>query len=203
MVAGAGLLTLAGIAGCTGSDSSSLRYPDRFLALSEPYESQATMAGGEGAVSRSEEELFEGVPASALGFVKLMRTIVDDPDWREKARAVYASELYFSDTLGSATTIDELLDHLQGVADNSEALEVLVQDVVTSETGTYLRWHMVSRFSILGSEKESRTIGVSLLRFDAEGRIVFQQDYWDSTEGFYQHIPILGSVLRAIGQRFE
>lgn len=192
------LIVLAGSAGCAGSVESP-RYPDRFLALSEPFEA----ALGDADAGVAEEALFEGVPPSALGFVNLMRSISDDPDWRAKAREVYASELYFNDTLGTASNIDELLTHLQGVADNAESLNVSVQDVVTSRAGTYLRWHMVSRFSVLGSSRESRTIGVSLLRFDEDGRIVFQQDYWDSTEGFYQHIPVLGSALRAIGRRFQ
>lgn len=195
-------IALVGIAGCAGSSPDSLRYPDRFLALTEPFESRS-VAPRYSAVSPNESALFDGVPASALGFVNLMRSISTDADWRDKARSVYASELYFNDTLGTASTIDELLEHLQGVADNADSLEVLVQDVVTSNAGTYLRWHMVSRFSVLGSPKESRTIGVSLLRFDDDGRIVFQQDYWDSTEGFYQHIPVLGAALRAIGRRFE
>ncbi len=177
------------------------------MAVSQPFETSLAEPGSElvGVATAyvSEALLFDDVPASALAFVNLMRTISNDPDWRDQARAIYAEELYFNDTLGTARTIEELLRHLEGVADNSVSLEVTVQDVVTSKAGTYLRWHMVSRFSVLGSPKESRTIGISLLRFGDGGRIVFQQDYWDSTEGFYQHVPILGSVLRAIGRRFE
>ena len=187
------LLLLGGLAlgtsGCAGSTADNSRYPDRFVS-----------AADESPVF--ERELFEGHPPAALGFVELMRGLPQDPQWRDSVRAVYADELYFSDTLAQLTTVDALIDHLAGVQSNAETLEVTVHDVVSSERGTYLRWQMVSTFRVLGRPVESRTIGVSMLRFDDDGRINFQQDFWDSAEGFYQHVPILGSVIRGIGGRF-
>jgi hypothetical protein len=36
------------------------------------------------------------------------------------------------------------------------------------------------------------------LKFNREGRIVLHQDYWDSTAGFFEYVPILGPVIRWI-----
>jgi len=42
-----------------------------------------------------------------------------------------------------------------------------------------------------------QTIGMSQLRFDREGRVLLQQDYWDSAAGVYEHIPGIGGVVGA------
>lgn len=184
-----GLAFLLGATGCTGQTADANRYPALFAqAVAEPRVTEA--------------ELFAGHPPAALGFVELMRGLPQDDAWEAQARAVYAEDLYFSDTLAHLTSVDQLVAHLAGVQSSAETLEVSVQDVVSSDRGTYLRWEMVSTFKVLGRPAESRTIGISMLRFDDDGRINFQQDFWDASEGFYQHIPVLGAVIRGIGGRF-
>jgi hypothetical protein len=44
---------------------------------------------------------------------------------------------------------------------------------------------------------------MSHLRFNNEGKIILHQDYWDSMQGFYQHIPIIGGVLQWIKSGLE
>jgi hypothetical protein len=39
---------------------------------------------------------------------------------------------------------------------------------------------------------------MTLLRFDKQGRVVLHQDFWDSSAGFYEHLPVLGGVMRWI-----
>lgn len=39
------------------------------------------------------------------------------------------------------------------------------------------------------------------LRFDAEGKVILQQDIWDSTAGILERIPVLGAAIRAIERR--
>ena len=60
----------------------------------------------------------------------------------------------------------------------------------------FLLWFMETRFSILGSERDVRTIGVSHLRFDDQGKVIFHQDFWDSSQGLDQQLPILGGFSR-------
>ena len=52
-----------------------------------------------------------------------------------------------------------------------------------------------------GESRASDTIGMTLLRFDDAGRVRFHQDFWDSTEGFYRHVPVLGWVLERVRLR--
>ena len=45
------------------------------------------------------------------------------------------------------------------------------------------------------------TPGITLVRFDRSGRILIHQDYWDSTTGLFEHVPVLGYGIRAIKAR--
>ena len=38
--------------------------------------------------------------------------------------------------------------------------------------------------------------GASHLKFNAEGKVCYHRDYWDTAEELYMKLPIMGSVLR-------
>ena len=48
----------------------------------------------------------------------------------------------------------------------------------------------------------SDTIGITHIRFNDDGLVVLHQDFWDTGLGFYQHIPVLGRVVKTINRRF-
>ena len=75
-------------------------------------------------------------------------------------------------------------------------MKVTVVDVARSGANYYVRWTMEVRFK--GARDSVFTIGMTQLRFNEQGLIVFHQDFWDSTAGFFEHLPVLGSAIRWI-----
>jgi len=71
-------------------------------------------------------------------------------------------------------------------------------DVAISGNNYYFRWTMETRMKHLARGKTIRTIGVTLVRFDPEGRVLLHQDFWDSAQGVWDQVPVLGSVIRWI-----
>jgi hypothetical protein len=67
----------------------------------------------------------------------------------------------------------------------------------------YLRWSMRMQFRAAGRDVDSLSVGITQLRFDEAGQIVLQQDYWDSAEGFYRHLPVVGGLIGWIGRRMH
>ncbi len=60
------------------------------------------------------------------------------------------------------------------------------------------------RFTTAGSR--SRTIvapGITHLRFDGDGRIVYHRDYWDGSGALAEFVPLVGSILRSVRSRLE
>ena len=45
--------------------------------------------------------------------------------------------------------------------------------------------------------------GVSHLRFDAGGKVVVHRDYWDPAEELYAHLPLIGSLMRALQRKLS
>lgn len=113
----------------------------------------------------------------------------------------YASQLYFNDTFHTFKQRDPLIAYLQETATNVTEYQFSVDEVIPSENNLYVRWRMGFNFTVLGSERESRSVGITQLQFDRSGQVILHQDFWDGVEGFYREIPGVGSVINSIQRR--
>ncbi len=139
---------------------------------------------------------------AAQRFAQLYERI-DQPGYEQRTRAFYAPRLYFNDTLTTLVSADQVVEHLRRLRDGGSRIDVEIDDVLTNGLDLYVRWTMDASFSALGRSHTSRTIGISHLRFDADGRVVLQQDFWDPVEGFYRFVPLLGSAIDSVRRRFD
>jgi hypothetical protein len=168
------------LAACT--DSSQLAYPDRYAdALQEHVGARPPADGAE-------------------RFAALFAALHTDA-WDEAARDLYAESLYFNDTLFTTDNRPALIEHFGRVRDTS-AVKVVIDDAFVSNTDVYLRWRMSARIQLPLQQADTHPIGMTLLRFNDAGEIIFHQDFWDSTEGFYRHLPLLGSAIDQVRTRF-
>lgn len=119
------------------------------------------------------------------------------------AHEVYGEPLYFSDTLITTRDRDTALRHLERMKSASEELSVEVIDTRIEGEDAYVVWQMRATFSPALGQVESNTVGVTHLRFSPDGRIILQQDFWDSAEGLYSHLPVLGSLIAFVKSRFQ
>jgi len=114
----------------------------------------------------------------------------------------YAPTLYFNDTLKEITDRATLKHYLAESAAAVEQCTVDIDDVVANATGDYyFRWRMRIRFKRFARGRDTWSIGMSQIRFDADGRVVFHQDFWNAADGLFQHVPVLGWMIRAIKRR--
>ena len=175
------LLLLLGLAAC--AQQGSVPYAERYA----------------GALERS-----PGVPQTSTAPIDAFVAFFSshDPSGAPSAEALYASSLYFSDTLLTSERREDVIAHLERMRSGAGELQVSVLDSQVDGADVYVVWRMRARFQPVRKTVESDTIGMTHLRFDAEGRIVLQQDFWDSAEGFYRHLPVVGSLVVAIGRRF-
>lgn len=114
----------------------------------------------------------------------------------------YANDVYFNDTLKTIRGADELAHYLKDSADAVENCRVEIIEVTRTENDEhYFRWKMLIRFKRFKKGQDTWTVGMSHLRFNAEGLAVYHQDYWNATDGVFRHIPILGSMINAVIKR--
>jgi hypothetical protein len=89
---------------------------------------------------------------------------------RGRAGEVYAEETFFNDTLKTLRSGAAVEAYLIETAELLESGTVEYRDTVRSDDGTwYVRWEMIYRGKKLAGGEPIRTIGMSQLRFDADG----------------------------------
>jgi limonene-1,2-epoxide hydrolase len=108
---------------------------------------------------------------------------------------VYADKVYFNDTLKEVQGAPALAAYFRRSLGGADQVHAQIVDVARSGTDYYVRWEMTIRFRKLADNEPTYSTGVSHLRFDGDGRIVFHQDYWDATAGFFQHVPVVGRLI--------
>ena len=162
----------------------------------ETYEKMARMQTESAIVPPTADEIAERV-GPWIDFVSDMST----QNVRAMVRDVYAEDAYLNDTLKEVRGIDAIESYFLHSVDATERVTAEILDVAESNRDYSLRWVMAITFKRLNDREPTRSIGMSHLRFNADGKVVYHQDYWDSASGFYQYVPILGRLIKAIKGR--
>jgi hypothetical protein len=130
-------------------------------------------------------------------FIKLYDQLDEGPIDKQVAET-YAEKIYFNDTLVTIHNRQNLLQYLKQTQQQLDSIKLEVLSVHDYGKDSYVRWLMQTRFNAIGQDIDIQSIGISHLRFNADNKIILHQDYWDSMQGFYQHLPIVGGVLQWI-----
>jgi len=119
---------------------------------------------------------------------------------RARAAGVYATDAYFNDQLKELHGAAEIAPYLARSAELLASWSIRFDDLVEGDREFYLRWEMTFATKS-GGKPPVVAPGISHLRFDAEGKVILQQDFWDSTAGIFERIPVLGGAIRAVKRR--
>lgn len=115
---------------------------------------------------------------------------------------VYAPDAWLDDTLKTVRGATNIQSYFLRTAQNTESLTVQFDDVTRSGDGLYyFRWVMDNRLKSVAKGETLRTLGITVIRFDVQGRVTIHQDYWDSAAGLFDHIPFVGYGVRAVKAR--
>ena len=110
--------------------------------------------------------------------------------------------LCVSDALMLTNSKDAVVAHFRGLVEGGAKVEVDMLDVLVQDSDVYLVWLMTAEFQPIRKPVTSKTIGITHARFNTAGEVILHQDFWDTGLGFYQHVPALGGVIKAINRRF-
>ncbi len=117
-----------------------------------------------------------------------------------KVREVYAPDGYFRDPFHEVSGIEAIEKYFLDSTETIEECTFDMQDVARHDRNYYFRWTMH-----LKTKRDPKTpiesIGMTHVRFDDHGRVVFHQDYWDAGSVVYEKIPVLGALVRFVKAR--
>lgn len=122
------------------------------------------------------------------------------PAWIARLEELYAPGFAFKDAFHAIDgDFAALRAYFERVLTALAETRFIVDDVATGGDGSYVRWRWQWRRRARDAQ---RTVsGVTHLRFDGDGRITHHTDLFDAAEGFYEALPVVGSLLRAIKRR--
>lgn len=116
--------------------------------------------------------------------------------------AVMADKVRFVDPFNDVTGIeivkrlfDDMFENLEDA--RFKVLHAAIDDIQT-DTGL-LGWELNARFR----GKPYRVTGMSEVQFASDGRVSQHIDHWDAARQFYEHLPIVGWLLRGIRKRLK
>ena len=132
----------------------------------------------------------------ALGRFDSFFADVTEDSIRSHMDRFYAPDVFFNDTLKSLRGREAVKEYFLRMPQHTEFVRGKTLDHARSGANYYVRWILDVRYK--GAKETVRTMGVTLLRFDESGRVVLHQDFWDSSAGFYEHLPVLGGLMRWI-----
>jgi len=125
-----------------------------------------------------------------------------DADKLGRLGELYSDDVHFTDPLHEVDGLAELQRYFAELYANVEQLhfEFISHDQVCEGQG-YLRWLMSFRHPRLNRGQLISLEGCSLLRWNADGKVVRHRDYFDAGALLYQHVPLLGSAIRWLQRR--
>lgn len=115
---------------------------------------------------------------------------------RSKVREVYAEDAWFGDPYHTVQGIDAIEHYFLAMAEPVESCTFTVDSFQRAGNDYYAHWTM-NLVSKAAGDEPITAIGISHVRFNASGKIVFQQDYWD-TSVLLDRLPVVGFWTRMV-----
>ena len=118
---------------------------------------------------------------------------------RAGVRELYDEKAWFGDPFHVVEGIDDIAHYFVVMAEPVEQCSFSVDSIHRSEEDYFARWTMELESSAAKGEL-IRVIGLSHMRFNASGKIIFQQDYWDQS-ALLDRLPVVGYWTRLVKNR--
>jgi ketosteroid isomerase-like protein len=112
---------------------------------------------------------------------------------------VYAEDAYFEDGIRQVKGRGKIREYFLSTTGAFDECTFDIKDVAYSPGNYYFRWIMHLKLK-RDPDNPMEQPGMSHVRFDEQGRVVFHHDYWE-TLALFERFPVIGSVLRWIKGR--
>lgn len=142
----------------------------------------------------SEEEF----PYWLSNFIDIYQKLATDN--LELLHDIYSPEVIFQDPMHSISGFDNLSAYFHELYTNVKSCRFIVNDVIYQEETAAIYWTMTYQHPKLNKGKEVVVHGHSKLK-GKNDFVYYHRDYLDLGAMLYEHIPLLGRVVKHIKQR--
>jgi hypothetical protein len=119
---------------------------------------------------------------------------------RDGLRTLYAPDAYVADPLKTVVGLEAIEKYFLDSTETFDECRFDIEDPAQVGGDYFFPWTM-HLILTRARDEPIEAIGVTHVRFNRDGQVVFHQDYWDAAGSIYEQLPIIGGVLRRIRAR--
>jgi steroid delta-isomerase len=123
-----------------------------------------------------------------------------DADNLSQLVTVMTEDVHFVDPFNDVhglVSVEKIFKHMFSSLQDSQFKVTHAALTGESEPLGLIRWELSSSLN----DKPYNIIGMSEIRFAADGRVNSHIDHWDAGQQFYERLPVIGWLLRTIRAR--
>ncbi|PTY36393.1 hypothetical protein BGP77_03590 [Saccharospirillum sp. MSK14-1] len=132
-----------------------------------------------------------------MSMIERIQTLYADlgPDnvTRDRLAQVYGEQVVFIDPMHRIDGLDQLENYFVNLYRNLDTINFRYLSHWENESEAMLRWEMTYAHPKVAGGRPITMPGVTYLQFDE--RIQLHQDYFDSNQMLFDHLPVIGSIL--------
>ncbi|MDA9555921.1 nuclear transport factor 2 family protein [Vibrio sp.] len=113
---------------------------------------------------------------------------------------IYHEQVHFQDAAHSIQGWDNLRLYFDNLYANVDQCHFEIHDRVQENNNGFLVWTMHFSHPRLNKGIAVQVNGTSHLKLQ-DNKVIYHRDYFDMGEMIYQHIPVLGKVIKTINKR--
>ncbi|AVI61760.1 nuclear transport factor 2 family protein [Halomonas sp. GFAJ-1] len=126
-----------------------------------------------------------------------------DKTCTEKLYEVYTEEVVFNDPLHHIQGREALSRYFATMYENVERCQFTYHTQQQQGKQAFVTWTMEFVHPRLARGKPVRVAGCSALTFADDGRVTQHRDYFDAGAMLYEHLPLMGQVIRWLKHRLN
>lgn len=113
---------------------------------------------------------------------------------------IYANNVVFVDPVTKHEGIEALTGYFENLLANTASCSFEIKKVSQAQDTSFVQWIMHFQHPKLAANSLISVHGLTELRVE-QNKVVYHRDYYDMGEMIYEHIPLLGRIIRWLKQR--
>jgi hypothetical protein len=130
-------------------------------------------------------------------FCKLYQSL--DRNNLHQLKDVYSQKVEFVDAVNKIQGIDALTGYFEHLYQNMKYCRFIIENIIEQDGQACIVWHMEYAHNKINAGNMVTVQGSSFLKFS--DKIDFHRDYVDMGQMLYEHLPVVGMVIRGIKKR--
>ncbi|GFD72392.1 transcriptional regulator [Tenacibaculum sp. KUL113] len=115
-------------------------------------------------------------------------------------KVLYSEDIVFIDPVGIHKGLSSLTHYFQRLLVNCSQCRSLISSLFIDSDGGYIQWSMTFAHPRLNNGNELEINGISVLKIK-DNKITYQRDFYDMGAMIYEHLPVIGTIIKFLRKR--